>query len=374
MKPSTAAVVAAVLAPSLAAGLSSGRHGHALRGGAVETTSPLPTEDGVCIDVKGWVDARGYNCGHYQKEQYCTAKGEPGPGWWQTWGTLGAYASTAGTSGVDACCACGGGVITCCKSYKAFEAEKAGIIKQVRKFAGPLDDKARIFVGNAGRLAEATLVANLSNVTAVRGAQYVNASAVVRRDVLKETQDIFSNLTQHRDELYDSAQFHLVHASSEATWEAVNKTVDLKHQKVLAVGALDAFKNAKVSWEFTRANISEMAKTGWLSLKEYYSDHNASMSQLVTDGEAVNKFADDSQKAGEEVRWGRQASLLAAELTDLAGNRTESVDGLVHQAEGRTARALQLTSANSGVLDKLEGMVAESEEGSELAGQVSAAR
>jgi len=78
------------------------------------------------------------------------------------------------------------------------------------------------------------------------------------------------------------------------------------------------------------------------------------------DGEA-NDYIDRSATARLEVRWGKTASTVAADVAAAAKKRSEDVDSQVRTAQDRAMQATEMTSANSWKLDKLEALVTDAE-------------
>ena len=51
-----------------------------------------PNGSDVCQDIPAWMDSANLSCEEYALSGYCTAAGEPGPGWIKFWGSFRCHA------------------------------------------------------------------------------------------------------------------------------------------------------------------------------------------------------------------------------------------------------------------------------------------
>eukprot|EP00037_Helgoeca_nana_P015682 m.146735 g.146735 ORF g.146735 m.146735 type:complete len:1732 (-) comp23126_c1_seq1:3177-8372(-) len=158
--------------------------------GCPDRNMPGPFANEICVDIDGWTDAHGSDCGEYDEQDYCTFSGMTGAGWNPRWGTIAEHENAAGIDGVAACCVCGGGnrstaqvtrtELTVHGLLAPSEAGLPATLDNVRRLYGA--DIKVVAVGNSQRYdLEVTLQQHTTTVDATNVAAY--ADNITRRDL-----------------------------------------------------------------------------------------------------------------------------------------------------------------------------------------------
>lgn len=339
-----------------AAGIDSGPPG-----GLQNTTMPSWFhKDGVCVDSPyGWADSMGNTCQDYQAKYFCTKTGAFGAGWWPVWGEFSNYATQNHTADT-ACCACGGGMLSCCPSHIKLEAEIAQELAPLNAYVHQLEGEVTANMTAAGTAEEAKFREFLASHVPNVSRRMVNASMQQREQMLADARALFDNQTLHREQLTEAAKGALIEASYAAARGALNQGSTQRSAGRLAQAlknASGAIHTAALRWEQVATAGKDVAERGVQAVKEYFpSAHSHSLTISGTIDQA-KAFFDASQKAQEKARFSQQALAVATDVSGAAEARSQAVDAQVRQSMARAQTALRATAANSGKLDTLEAMV-----------------
>jgi len=167
-------------------------------------------------------------------------------------------------------------------------------------------------------------------------------------------------MTVHKEFLQKSVQ-HEIRASALTAARLATGSDGTAHinegsMKQAAHEAFLSFKDASLSWKRTRDVSREIEMS-----EEAFSDPKATLNRVKEGIGETNDYVDRSAAARLEVRWGKTASTVAADVAAAAKKRSEDVDSQVRTAQDRAMQATQMTSANAGKLDMLEAMVTDAE-------------
>lgn len=329
--------------------------------------SPAPSwhsQDGVCVDNPyQWRDTRGDSCQEYVAKKFCTSDGGYGQGWWQTWGTFATFASQ-GQSAQTACCGCGGGQLSCCKSYHELETHIRATMFPYRGYVDQLKSWIRKQVAAHGELEEKRLNKSLAAWHVALEATLVNASSTQREKALALEKERFDELANHSGSLREAVEHEIIVAVNAAARGAVSEgsaRIDGGRMMKQAYGVLQHFRNAALAWESTRNRTRDVAKRGEDAWAEYYADPNATWKSIRLSIDHANRFANGAAKARQAVRRSKQAARVATDLSEITRNYSDILEEQVRMAQDRAQRALRATQANSGKLDILEAMIREAD-------------
>mmetsp|Transcript_65443 Transcript_65443/g.210998 ORF Transcript_65443/g.210998 Transcript_65443/m.210998 type:complete len:365 (+) Transcript_65443:106-1200(+) len=324
--------------------------------------------DGVCVDSPpGWLDTRGSTCEDYEQRNWCTSSGEPGRGWLQMWGSFENFAVQNRTAAM-ACCACGGGELSCCPSKKRLKVQMDKASGPVRAYVQKLQDYVRGRIAAVGREEARRLEAELDTFRAKLG-QYEGSMREQREEVVGAARSRFLAATKHSETLEEAARHEIVSAGYAAARGAVSHggaEVDGGPLLRAAYLAWRAFANASESWASTKAASREAAADGWSKFSKYYHDPNTTWVAIENSLGKADRFVEESRTARREVRRSKQEANVASDLAELSQGHSTAVDTQVRMAQDRAQQATAMTKANAGKLDTLEAMVDRAEEGAKM--------
>lgn len=202
------------------------------------------------------------------------------------------------------------------------------------------------------------------NATADLDAAYLSVSDKERQQALQTMRDHFNRMTMHKEPLQKAAEQEIRASSLKAARFATSKygTAHINTGSMMQAAhqAFFSFMNASVAWERTR----DLSRKIQMS-QDAFSDPKATIS-LVKEGIGeTNDYVDRSAAARLEVRWGKTASTVAADVAAAAEKRSEDVDSQVRMAQTRATQAKRQTSTNAERITRLEALVADTEASAE---------
>mmetsp|Transcript_18082 Transcript_18082/g.54547 ORF Transcript_18082/g.54547 Transcript_18082/m.54547 type:complete len:386 (+) Transcript_18082:127-1284(+) len=351
--------------PAVALRAQSHRGAAVLRIGVRNSSLPQwYSRDDVCADSPhGWADSMGNSCGDYEQRYYCTRTGTFGAGWWPVWGAFSNYAAQNKTA-VEACCACGGGMTSCCPEYRTLEAGIAKDLAPLRSYATQLEAEVTSNVSTVGARAAEKLRTSLESKVINVSETISNASAQLRARFVADARARFDNQTAHRENLTEAAETAFLEASYAAARGAVDygaAKVDTARLSMAVQGAGTAVHAAALKWEEAASTGKAAAEFGAEAVRQYIPEANSTATALTAALKEANAFLDASEKAREEARFSQQATAVAADVSEVARAQSEGVDAQVRQGLARAQTALRATGSNVAKLDTLEALVAAAE-------------
>lgn len=335
----------------------------------VSPAPPWHNQDGVCVDTPySWRDQRGDTCQDYAKKQFCKTDGSYGAGWWQVWGTFDAFA-TQNHSAASACCDCGGGQLSCCKSYRELEAHIRATLVPFVSYVSQLKSWLKSQVAANGAVEETRLNTSLDAWKVTFQVSLVDNSSDQRQKYLARNRERSEELLAHNGSVKEAVRHEIALAGYAAARGAVIENLTRINQGVMmkqAYSVLRRFREAAQAWESVRNRSRAVARRGEEAWAEYYADPNKTWAAIRGSVDHANRFADGAAVARQAIRRSKQATRVATDLAEFTREGTELLEAQVRMAQDRSQRALRATSANAGKLDDLEAMVAEAEEGTRL--------
>lgn len=332
---------------------------------------PKPLIVPSCSDSeRDWKDSSGRTCAQYHDNRWCTSDGGFGPGWQSSWGLFGLYGSAD-----TACCICGGGnrlgppvqYLACdstCELEKHLALERISIIVK----SATVNIKKSI--ASAGANATNKVVNSL-NVTMTYYRQKADQDSTNdRTQELSKSRIRFVYLTSNASSVKAAARKAIQIEGYKAAKAAVDYGVAGVDDHKAMTGAYNVYttwRNVTKKWELAHAWTKMTLDAGWQDWSEseggIMSVHKLFMDAAIRSNQALA----NSSVTGHVLRWGQSMGSLAAQLADIAQNRSSSLDEQVSLAEVQVKKAREVTYVSTALLDKVEALVTLAEQRAEAA-------